>query len=270
MRKKLYVSLIATVLCFLLIPLATFAWFYVNDRTPMRFEMLEIRSKVTLYSGNDINFNGVPDLAVTPEQMTYYTERYDFRYLSEDHAITEASSAEVQLKITVTDLMPGETRTFKLALENTGDTDNAIRLRFDIGNLSDAEKQFLSLVSVRASKVVKSDDGDNYTLERGEKYWFLDAMESGTLDGVFSDSLPGLITSEIQKNPEAIYRDFWLQFYMEPLDSLNAHIRELNGNGGNFTEFTETAYNALAGQSAGLGEQKILFYVSFDVDLDTK
>ena len=104
MKKAKKIIIIATVICFVLAPISVFAWFFVNDRTPMSFRILEIRSKVTLYEGNDINNNGVPNIAVDKVQMAYYTEKYDFKYLSEDNAATEEKTVDIKLNITIKDI----------------------------------------------------------------------------------------------------------------------------------------------------------------------
>ncbi len=254
MKTKKYILVIAVLICFALIPAVTFAWFFVNDRTPMSFEMLEIQSKVRLYRGNDINNNGIPDLANTETEMDYYTEKYDFEFLSEDSAMTEEKTADIKLNIEITDIVSGQTKTFKLALENTGDADNNIDLSFNLSGLTDSEKEFLSIISVQALKVVKG-DGGSYTLEKGEKHWFSDA-EQDVLGAVFSDVLPGIATADLNNSPTDIYMDFWLWFYMEPLESVNEHRKTKNQ-----TELTEEQYNSFAGKSA----QNLKFYVSFDV-----
>lgn len=256
MKKIKNLIILATVICFVLAPISVFAWFFVNDRTPMSFRILEIRSKVTLYEGNDINNNGVPDIAADKVQMAYYTEKYDFKYLSEDNAATEEKTVDIKLNITIKEIVPGQTKTFKLALENTGDTDNTIDLSFNMNELTQNEKDYIELFSVRARKVVADSANDAYSLESGEKIWFMDMEDDGYLGAIFSDKLPGMATAEANNNLNDIYMDFWVQFYMEPFESVNEHRKAAGKN-----QLTEDEYNAFANKAA----ENIKFYVSFDV-----
>ena len=50
--------------------------------------------------------------------------------------------------------------------------------------------------------------------------------------------------------------DFWIQFYMEPFESVNEH-RKVTGK----NQLAEDEYNAFANKVA----ENIKFYVSFDV-----
>ena len=86
MLKKITHPMIAALLCLALLTVGTFAWFSFNNRTPVRLEMLEIKSVVTLYRANDTNRNGVPEIAATPVAMKYYTEKYDFVELAKDRS----------------------------------------------------------------------------------------------------------------------------------------------------------------------------------------
>lgn len=253
MKKKKYIIPIVAALCLALASTAAFSWFFVNNSTPMSFEMLEIRSKVTLYRGNDINSNGVPDLAESPVKMGYYTEKYDFEYLAGDSAMTEEKTADILLNIDIADIAPTQTRTFKLSLENTGAVDNLVSLSFDISGLDDDEKAFLGLMSVTAMKVIKDGDSGDYRLEECGKFFFSDA-EGGVIDGIFSDNLPGTVSAD--SDGSDVYMDFWLRFYMEPLDRVNLR-RAASGQ----AELTEDEYNAYAGRSA----ENIRFFVCFDV-----
>lgn len=255
MKRKKCIFILAVIACLLLVPAVTFGWFFVNDRTPMSFEMLEIQSKVKLYRGNDINNNGIPDLAQTETQMDYYTEQYDFEFIGEDSAMTEEKTADIKLNIEIKDIVPGQTKTYKLSLENTGDADNNVKLSFNLSGLNESEREFLSLISVQALKVEKG-DGKSYTLAKGKKFWFADADSAGGLDEIFSDTLPGMATADLNNNPKDIYMDFWLWFYMEPLEAVNEH-RKAHGK----SELTEPEYNAFADKTA----QNIKFYVCFDV-----
>ena len=256
MKKAKKIIIIATVICFVLAPISVFAWFFVNDRTPMSFRILEIRSKVTLYEGNDINNNGVPNIAADKVQMAYYTEKYDFKYLSEDNAATEEKTVDIKLNITIKDIVPGQTKTFKLALENTGDTDNTIDLSFNMNELTQNEKDYIELFSVRARKVVANSANDAYSLESGEKIWFMDMEDDEYLRAIFSDKLPGMATAEANDNLNDIYMDSWIQCYMEPFESVNEHRKVAGKN-----QLAEDEYNAFANKVA----ENIKFYVSFDV-----
>ena len=263
MGKKLCAAVLALLICLMAVSLTAVAWFFINDRTPMRFEILEIQSKVTLYDGNDQNLNGVPDRAGEDIVMHYYTEPYRFEKIGEAHAVTEDASAEITiaLEFSALNLLPGQIRTFKLALENTGDTDNEVQLLFDLGFLSEEEKAFLGMWTVRACRVVKAGEDGSYRLEQGEKIWLMDRGETGVTAAVFSDMLPGMATAEMSGDPESIYLDFWLQLCMEPLVSVNRHIEEQNAAGASLTPLTADEYNAYAGQAA----DQLLFRVTFDV-----
>lgn len=256
MKKIKNLIILATIICFVLAPISVFAWFFVNDRTAMSFQILEIRSKVTLYEGNDINNNGVPDVAADKVQMAYYIEKYDFKYLSEDNAATEEKTVDIKLNIAIKDIVPGQTKTFKLALENTGDADNAIDLSFDMNKLVQSELDYIELFSVRARKVVADSTSVTYTLENSEKVWLMDMEDDRYLRAIFSDKLPGMATAEANNKLNDIFMDFWIQFYMEPFESVNEHRTAVGKN-----QLTEDEYNAFANKAA----ENIKFYVSFDV-----
>lgn len=264
MLKKITRPLIAALLCLTLLTVGTFAWFSFNNRTPVRLEMLEIKSIVTLYSANDMNRNGVPDIAATTVLMKYYTEKYDFIKLATNYAYSEETSADIALNFSVTDILPGEVRTFKFALENNGDADNYIHMDFDFSSASGRE--LLNVISVRTVRILKNTADSPYVLdtENAKKTYFIDYYGADSVDGVFTESLPGLITATRKNDPECIYRDYWLQFCMEPLSIVNSRIEELNAtreDGKKIPLFTEDSYNALA----GLTSEDILFRINFDV-----
>lgn len=263
MLKKITRPLIAALLCLTLLTVGTFAWFSFNNRTPVRLEMLEIKSVVTMYRANDMNKNGVPDIAATPVSMKYYKEKYDFTQLAKDYAYSEETSADIALKFSVEDILPGEVRTFKFALENNGDADNDIHMDFDFSGVSD--RALLNVISVRTVRIKNADDG-SYVLdtENAKKTYFIDYYGADSADGVFTASLPGLITATRNNDPECIYCDYWLQFCMEPLSIVNSRIEELNATREDDEKiplFTEDSYNALA----GLKSENILFRINFDV-----
>lgn len=264
MLKKITHPMIAALLCLALLTVGTFAWFSFNNRTPVRLEMLEIKSVVTLYRANDMNRNGVPEIAAAPVAMKYYTEKYDFIELAKDYAYSEETSADIALRFSVTDILPGEVRTFKFALENNGDADNDIHMDFDFSIVSGRE--LLNVISVRTVRTLKNADDGSYVLDtdNAKKVYFVDYYGADSAGGVYTASLPGLISATQRNDPECIYCDYWLQFCMEPLSAVNSRIEELNATRADTDKiplFTEDSYNALA----GLSSSDILFRINFDV-----
>ena len=195
MLKKITHPMIAALLCLALLTVGTFAWFSFNNRTPVRLEMLEIKSVVTLYRANDMNRNGVPEIAATPVAMKYYTEKYDFVELAKDYAYSEETSADITLRFSVTDIFPGEVRTFKFALENNGDADNDIHMDFDFSIVSGRE--LLNVISVRTVRTLKNADDGSYVLDtdNAKKVYFVDYYGADSVGGVFTASLPGLVSA---------------------------------------------------------------------------
>ena len=84
----------------------------------------------------------------------------------------------------------------------------------------------------------------------------MDTEDDGYLRAIFSDKLPGMATAEANNNLNDIYMDFWIQFYMEPFESVNEHRKAVGKN-----QLTKDEYNAFADKAA----ENIKFYVSFDV-----
>ena len=72
-RLKLILSLIATIVCVALIGFITYSW-YINIDTAkdMEFEILQIQSLVSLYEGQDMNHNGLPDKLSQANVGKYY------------------------------------------------------------------------------------------------------------------------------------------------------------------------------------------------------
>ena len=125
-----------------------------------------------------------------------------------------------------------------------------------MNELTQNEKDYIELFSVRARKVVANSANDAYSLESGEKIWFMDMEDDEYLRAIFSDKLPGMATAEANNNLNDIYMDFWIQFYMEPFESVNEHRKVAGKN-----QLAEDEYNAFANKVA----ENIKFYVSFDV-----
>ena len=259
--KKLLYCLVSLVLLAAILSAAVYAWFFYANRTPIRLEMLEIHSLVTLYKGIDGNRNGVPDRAATATEMKYYSEIYDFEKIASDYALSEENSANIVLLFSVTDFLPGENRTYKLALENNGDADNEVHMKFDTSAAS-GDTELLRIISVRSAMVKKSADGTgvpDYT--DGGKIWLMDGDDGGD---VFSEILAGMVTSTQTGDPTVTSRDWWLVFCMEPLSAVNAHIAALNetrDEADRLSPLTEDEYNALAAKQVA----DIRFRIFFDV-----
>jgi len=262
-HRKLLTCLAALLLLTALLPTAVYAWFYYRNRTPIRLEMLEIHSLVTLYRGIDGNRNGVPDMATAPTEMKYYTEPRNFEKIASDYALSEEKSADILLLFSITDFLPGENRTYKLALENNGDADNEVHMKFDTSAVT-GDTELLRVISVRAAMVQKSDDGTGLPdYNSSTKIWLMDA-EGGESDEVFSETLAGMVTSTQTGDPTVTARDWWLVFCLEPLSSVNAHIDELNltrDEADRLSRLTEDEYNALAAKQVA----DIRFRIYFDV-----
>ena len=261
--KKLLSCLAALLLLAAILPAAVYAWFFYANRTPIRLEMLEIHSLVTLYKGIDANRNGVPDRAAAAAGMKYYTEIYDFEKIASDYALSEENSANIVLRFSVTDFLPGENRTYKLALENNGDADNEVHMKFDTSAAA-GDTDLLRIISVRSAMVTKSADGTGLPdYADGEKIWLMDAT-GGESDEVFSEILAGMVTSTQTGDPTVTARDWWLIFCMEPLSAVNAHIDELNltrEEADKLPRLTESEYNALAAKQVA----DLRFRIYFDV-----
>lgn len=270
-KRLLYLLLSLTLLIAVCVPV-TVAWFVRGDRTDMTLELLEINSLVTLYRANDGNLNGVPDLAATPGSMRYYTEPYDFVDPVTDYAQSaDAIPTEVRMKLEMPAFLPGSAYTFKFAIENSSDADNLIRLEMDANDATDSSGgTLLRALSVRAVEILRPDGEGNYRLdyENSRKVYLADAG-GGSVTEVFTSVLPGVVSAQKSGDATVNCRDYWLIVTLEPRDTVNAHIRELNAareaaGETPLDEFDEATYNALAGQTlAGLA-----FRLMFDVTSD--
>ena len=272
MKKRiLYLILSLSLLVAICVPV-TVAWFVRGDRTDMTLELLEINSLVTLYRAKDGNLNGVPDLALSPAAMKYYTEPYDFVDPVSDYAQSaDAIQTEVRMKLEMPAFLPGSAYTFKFAIENNSDASNLIRLEMDANDATDSSGgTLLRALSVRAVEVLRPDAEGNYLLddENSRKVYLADAG-SGNASEVFSAVLPGMVSAQKSGDPTVNCRDYWLIVTLEPRETVNAHIRELNvareaAGEALLDELDEATYNALAGQTlTGLS-----FRLVFDVTND--
>ncbi len=251
-KRNLIVSLVALLLCLIVLPTMTVGWFYVRDHATINLEMLEINSQVILYEASDANYNGVPDLSETTETTEYYTETHAFTKIGDDWATnTEPEETAVKLNIEITNLLPSEIRTYKLSLINNGDADNSVHLNFDVSDVTNTT--LLSTITVR-SAIIDKDGNPDFT--HTEAVWLSD-ITNGESDAVFSEKLSGMVSAmRAGGDMSDTTRDFWIFFCMEPMETVNAHIAEKGG-----TAFTTGTYNALMGQNL----DKLAFHVYFDV-----
>ena len=272
MKKRILYLVLSLVLLVAVCVPVTVAWFVRGDRTDMTLELLEINSVVTLYRSNDGNLNGVPDVASAPGTMKYYTEPYDFVDPVSDYAQSaDAVPTEVRMKMEMPAFLPGSAYTFKFAIENNSDADNLIRLEMDATDATDTSGgALLRALSVRAVEVLRPDDAGDYRLDfANSRVVYLADAAAGDASEVFTSVLPGLVSAQKNGDSTVNCRDYWLVVTLEPRDSVNAHIRELNAARAAagetlLDEIDETTYNALAGQTlTGLN-----FRLVFDVTSD--
>lgn len=157
-RLKLILSLIATIVCVALIGFITYSW-YINIDTAkdMEFEILQIQSLVSLYEGQDMNHNGLPDKLsqanvgkyYNPNVGSgtyiayadkYYNETYEFKYLDQRYALARDSESNLLNTITITDLVPSKVFTYKFEITNLSRVGNWVSFGFENDTTIDKTK----------------------------------------------------------------------------------------------------------------------------------
>ena len=152
--KIKYIVIIANIILSLCAVVgAVFAWYTNTEQVAnMEFDILQIDSLVAVYSANDSNYNGVPDLSESPNigkyykdaneedeseagyysySNCYYSEKYAFKYVSQKYALEHDSTANLLDKIYINNIAPSQIYCYKFEITNYSSQNNDMSFSFD-------------------------------------------------------------------------------------------------------------------------------------------
>lgn len=174
-KKNLIVLIFNTVLCIVLLTIMSLAWYTkVTTVSDMSFSILQIDSLVSMYQGNDTNFNGAPDLLGSSKKNDntyynteldqwqsytnqYYQEKYSFNYLDQKYALSSDSTSNLLNTVTLSNVVPSKIYTFKFEITNYSGSANYLSVSFN-----SSSDDYISYMNARVI-VAEVDSANSYS-----------------------------------------------------------------------------------------------------------
>ena len=275
--KPLWLPACLLLITALLLAGSTYAWLCYRDYAKsVKLQMTRINTEVWIYTANDTNLNGVPDLSAlpsdtaqitdengeTPTNELYYTENYDFTFSSRCYAMS-VESGNIAAPTDLPALYPSQLYTFKFMMQNKSYMSNLVAFRYGdreapasvYGDGAGEDPVLLAMLYVRVGRVQA--DG---SVVFGE---FRYLAESLTVDGdVYTfhglDITPDRLEIDGMTEMTPGKCDCWFQIGIAPYELLTANsaFQALG--------LTRADYDSIQGTSARLPS----LYVYFDIDVE--
>ena len=266
-NSKIYKFIIRISLLVAILGLSTvavFAWYIrMNTVGEIELKITKINSEVYLYESLDSNYNGIPDLLTdcTSEQISglasdqfisdwpskkYYNESRAFSYVAKEAALSVSKQGSIDMQMEMTGVYPTMTKTFKFACINNSDMENYITFSFNEKTYSATDILLLNTMSVRVGQVINNTNdttSSDVSVVLSDKVYFCDFINgtSSTKFDVVGENDAYQIDGALNFTNNSNVKDFWFQFEMESLESLQAYKPSIS--------LTKEQYQTLAGKS---------------------
>lgn len=252
MEKRLPLILTCLSGAVLILVCVSYAWFsyteYVNS---MKFQLAKIDSIITIFSTIDSNYNGVPDWDSTlNDGAGGYVVTQKGEPIS---ASAEGTLADVSLNIgretnSESTVLPSQINTYKINVFNRSEAQNTIRFAFGStsGTVDELTFQTLKAFSVR---VCEQDANNNINFIDGHKIYLGNSIidNNGVAEFNLTDILSDILISGAYVTDGSNQMDLWLQFILEPYESLKENVTS-NSVGSNVFS-SQSDYQLIMGQS---------------------
>ena len=231
----LFIQLLALALT-LAFATVSFSWFVSKDEVSgMEYSIAKIDSSVTVYTANDDNKNGIPNMLDTPVSADYYLERYSFeKHGGEVYALSEDSLLNKLPDVTFENAFPTAVHTVKYALINRSTIENHLTFLFDESYDSVGQTEF------------------------GKKIYFYDYINGQSLSDIpLLDASEGsTFINGFSGNNFDNRLDFWLKLEIETYEDLLANVDGFS--------LTRAEYDSIMGSSIELPSLYIYFEIVYE------